>query len=493
MDGQTVPTGLPEGRGRPGGRKGRHSGALLVTLMVATACASAGARQTGAAAPAPAQAAPAARAASADSSSGDRAQYPSTYKRHPNPPVVIRNATIMTATGQEIQGGSILFRDGRIVAVGTTVEAPADAVVVDGTGKWVTPGVIDTHSHIGVYAAPGTQAESDGNEATNPVTAEVWAEHSFWPQDPQIPLAIAGGVTTIQALPGSANLIGGRSAVMKLVPGRTVQEMKFPGARHGLKMACGENPKRVYQNRGPSTRMGNMAGYRAAFIQAEQYRRRWDKWNKDHSGDPPQRDLRMETLTEVLRGNIFVQNHCYRADEMVQMLDLAREFGFKIRSFHHGVEAYKIADILAREGTAASIWADWWGFKEEAMDGIYENAALLQQAGARPVIHSDDASGVQRLNQEAAKAMYHGRRAGIQVTRDQALRWFTANPAWVLGLDSIVGTLEPGKMADVVLWSGDPLSVYARALQVYNDGWLVYDRNDPARQPKTDFSIGQQP
>jgi imidazolonepropionase-like amidohydrolase len=465
------------------------SAALL--LAVAAGCASAGARQAGA--PAPAQPGPAARAASADSTSVDRAQYPSTYKRHPNPPVVIRNATIMTATGQEIQGGSILFRDGRIVAVGPTVEAPADAVVVDGTGKWVTPGVIDTHSHIGVYAAPGTQAESDGNEATNPVTAEVWAEHSFWPQDPQIPLAIAGGVTTIQALPGSANLIGGRSAVMKLVPGRTVQEMKFPGARYGLKMACGENPKRVYSSRGPSTRMGNMAGYRAAFIQAEQYRRRWDKWNKDHTGDVPQRDLRMESLAEVLRGNIFVQNHCYRADEMVQMLDLAHEFGFHIRSFHHAVEAYKIADILAREGTAVSVWADWWGFKEEAMDGIYENAALVQQAGGRAVIHSDDASGIQRLNQEAAKAMYHGRRAGIQVTRDQALRWFTANPAWVLGLDSIVGTLEPGKMADVVLWSGDPLSVYARALQVYNDGWLVYDRNDPAHQPKTDFSIGQQP
>jgi len=466
--------------------------AALSAAVLAAGCASAGARQTGAAQATPAQA-PAARTASGDSTSVDRPQYPSTYKRHPNPPVVIRNATIMTATGQEIQGGSILFRDGRIVAVGPTVEAPADAVVVDGTGKWVTPGVIDTHSHIGVYAAPGTQAESDGNEATNPVTAEVWAEHSFWPHDPQIPLAIAGGVTTIQALPGSANLIGGRSAVMKLVPGRTVQEMKFPGARYGLKMACGENPKRVYANRGPSTRMGNMAGYRAAFIQAEQYRRRWDKWNKDHSGDAPARDLRMESLAEVLRGNIFVQNHCYRADEMVQMLDLAHEFGFKIRSFHHAVEAYKIADILAREGTAVSIWADWWGFKEEAMDGIYENAALVQQAGARAVIHSDDASGIQRLNQEAAKAMYHGRRAGIQITRDQALRWFTANPAWVLGLDSIVGTLEPGKMADVVLWSADPLSVYARALQVYNDGWLVYDRNDPARQPKTDFSIGQQP
>ena len=465
----------------------RQLSAVLGLIVLATACASGAAKTAPSTAPAPKPA--------AQDTSGTAAvatPYPSTYQRHPNPPVLIRNATIMTATGQEIQGGSILFRDGRIVAVGTSVQTPSDATVVDGTGKWVTPGVIDTHSHIGVYAAPGTFAESDGNEATNPVTAEVWAEHSFWPQDPQIPLAIAGGVTTIQALPGSANLIGGRSAVLKLIPARSVQEMKFPGARYGLKMACGENPKRVYGQRGgPSTRMGNMAGYRAAFIAAESYRKKWDKWNKDHQGDPPDRNLRNESLAEVLRGNIYVQNHCYRADEMMQMLDLAHEFGFKIRSFHHAVEAYKIADVLAREGTAVSIWADWWGFKEEAMDGIYENAALVQQAGGRVVIHSDDPGGIQRLNQEAAKAMYHGRRAGIPITRDQAVRWFTANPAWVLGVDSIVGTLEPGKMADVVLWSADPLSVYAQAVQVYNDGWLVYDRNDPAHQPKTDFTLGQ--
>jgi imidazolonepropionase-like amidohydrolase len=452
-----------------------------LAMPLAAACATASERP-GAQTPAP-----------ADTTSVGRPQYPSTYRRHANPPVVIRNATIMTATGQEIASGSILFRDGRIVAVGTTVNAPADAVIVDGTGKFVTPGIIDDHSHLGVYSAPGTDAESDGNESTNPVTAEVWAEHSFWPQDPQIPLAIAGGITTIQALPGSANLIGGRGATLKLIPARTVQEMKFPGAPHGLKMACGENPKRVYRSRGPSTRMGNMAGYRAAFIQAEAYRQRWDKWNRNHQGDAPTRDLRLESLAEVLRGNILVQNHCYRADEMALMLDLGHEFGFTIRSFHHAVEAYKIADLLAREGTAASVWADWWGFKEEAMDGIHENAALLQAAGGRPVIHSDSPSGIQRLNQEAAKAMQAGIRAGIAITRDQAIRWITANPAWVLGIDSIVGTLEPGKMADVVVWSADPFSVYAKALQVFNDGWLVYDRGDPARQPRTDFELGQVP
>src|SRR5438309_1617945 len=457
----------------------------FLLLALTGACASAGGGTRPAQTPAP---------ASTETTSVARPQYPSTYVRHPNPPVLIRNATIMTATGQEIPNGSVLFKDGRIVAVGAKVDAPSDAVVVDGTGKYVTPGLIDDHSHLGVYAAPGTDAESDGNEATNPVTAEVWAEHSFWPQDPQIPLAIAGGITTIQALPGSANLIGGRSAILKLVPARTVQEMKFPGARYGLKMACGENPKRVYgQKGGPSTRMGSMAGYRGAYIQAEAYRRKWDKWNKDHQGDAPDRNLRLESLAEVLRGDIYVQNHCYRADEMANMLDLGREFGFRIRSFHHAVEAYKIRDLLAAAGTGAAVWADWWGFKEEAMDGIKENAALLQQAGVRVNIHSDSPSGIQRLNQEAAKAMYAGIRAGIPVTRDQAIRWVTANPAWAIGLDSLIGTLESGKVADVVVWSGDPFSVYSRAVQVYNDGWLVYDRNDPAHQPRTDFQLGQTP
>ena len=419
-------------------------------------------------------------------------QYPSTYVRPPAPPVLIRNATILTAAGPELQHASILFAEGKVVSVGSDSEAaPADAVVVDGTGRFVTPGLIDPHSHLGVYSAPGTESQSDGNEATNPVTAQVWAEHSFWPQDPQIPLAIAGGVTVIQVLPGSANLIGGRSVTLRLIPARTVQEMKLPGAPYGLKMACGENPKRVYQNRGPSTRMGNMAGYRAAFIAAEQYRQRWDKWLKDRKGDPPARDLKNETLAEVLRGNIYVQNHCYRADEMAQMLDLAKEFGFTIRSFHHGIEAYKIADLLAQAGTAASIWADWGGFKMEAYDNINENLALVTQAGARGVLHTDSPDGIQRMNQDMAKAYFAGVRAGIKLTREDAIKWVTANPAWVLGIDAQTGTLEPGKMADVVLWSGDPFSVYSKAEKVWNEGWLVFDRLDPKKQYKTDFNLGQ--
>ena len=426
----------------------------------------------------------------ADSISALRAQYPSTYHRKDYPPVLIRNATILTAAGPEMTGASILFKDGKVVAVGNNLTAPDNAITVDGTGRFVTPGIIDVHSHMGVYSAPGTFAESDGNEATSPVTAQVWAEHSFWPQDPQIPLAIAGGVTVIQALPGSANLIGGRSAVLRLVPSRSVQEMKYPGAPYGLKMACGENPKRVYQNSGPSTRMGNMAGYRAAFIDAERYRAQWDKWLKEKKGDPPSRDLKLETLADVLRGRILVQNHCYRADEMQQMIDLSKEFGFHIRAFHHAVEAYKIADVLAKEGVAAAVWADWCCFKMESFDAVPQNAALIQQAGARAVIHSDDAVGVQRLNEEAAKSMYAGRQAGINITREQAIRWITANPAWVLGIDSLTGTLEPGKSADVVIWSGDPFSVYSKAEQVYNEGWLVYDRKDPKHQPFTDFNIG---
>lgn len=416
--------------------------------------------------------------------------FPSTYTPFPSRTTLIRNATIMTAAGPTMQNASILLRDGKIVAVGTNVTAPADAVVIDGTGKYVTPGIIDVHSHLGVYAAPGGGGLNDGNEATNPVTANVWAEHSVWPQDPQFPRILAGGVTTIQVLPGSANLIGGRSAILKVVPSRTVQGMKFPGAKYGLKMACGENPKRVYRTRGPSTRMGNVAGYRAAWIAATDYRRKWDEWNANHKGNPPTRDLGLETLAEVLRGNILVQNHCYRADEMAQMLDIAKEFGYKVRAFHHAVEAYKIADLLRENGTGAAVWADWGGFKQEAMDAQKANLAMVNAAGAKGMIHSDDPSGAQRLNQEVAKAMYAGRSAGINVSEDEAIKWMTINPAWALDLDSKIGSLETGKDADVVLWTGNPFSVYTKAEKVWIDGAMMFDRDDPAQNWRTDFDLG---
>ncbi|MGQ0764916.1 MAG: amidohydrolase family protein [Gemmatimonadota bacterium] len=420
----------------------------------------------------------------------DADPFASTYAAPTTRPTVIRNATIMTATGTTLRNASILLSGGKVTALGPSVEVPAAALVIDGSGKFVTPGLIDTHSHLGVYAAPGVEALSDGNELTNPSTPNIWAEHSVWPQDPQFPRALAAGVTTIQVLPGSGNLIGGRSVVLKVVPSRTVRGMKFPGARYGLKQACGENPKRVYAQRGPSTRMGNVAGYRAQYIQAEQYRRRWDKWLADTKGDPPARDLGMETLAEVLRGNIFVQWHCYTASDMEEALEVADEFGFRIRSFHHAVEAYKIADILAQNDISASLWSDWGGFKIEAMDGVRANLALVHNAGARAIVHSDDASGMQRLNQDVAKSLSEARTIGINVSEEDAIKWITANPAWAIGLDDRIGTLAPGRNADVVLWDRHPFSVYAKAEKVWVDGAMLFDRLDPGQQWRTDFELG---
>ena len=459
--------------------------ALLAALLGLAACAPQQPQTAADAAPTPTPAPAAAKAAG---------PYPSTYQPLPSRPTVIRNATILTAAGPMLQNASVLLQDGKVVAVGATVDAPPDADVIDGTGRWVTPGLIDTHSHLGVYAAPGGEALSDGNEATDPNTSEVWAEHSLWPHDPQFPLALAGGITSMQILPGSANLFGGRSVVIKNVPARTAQAMKFPGAPYGLKMACGENPKRVYGGKGraPSTRMGNFAAYRSAWIRAQEYRDKLQRW-RDEGADPekaPTRDLELETLAGVLDGEILLQQHCYRADEMAQVVDMAKEFGYRVAAFHHGVEAYKVRDILAREGICGSLWADWWGFKIEAYDGIRENIALMEEAGACVAVHSDSAEGIQRLNQEAAKALRAGVEAGIDVDREDAIRWITLNAAKTIGVDQWTGSLQPGKMADVVVWSGDPFSVYSKADQVFIDGALVFDRSNPALQPATDFELG---
>jgi imidazolonepropionase-like amidohydrolase len=433
-------------------------------------------------------------------------------------PIAIEHATIMTATGTTIAGGTIVLDGGAIKALGPAgaVEVPRGARVIDARGKFVTPGIIDAHSHIGVYAAPSASAHDDGNEASAPVTAQARAQYAYWPQDPQIARAAQGGVTTALILPGSANLIGGEGFIVTMRAGRTSDEVAFPGAPPTLKMACGENPKRVYKDKGgPRTRMGAYAAFRTAFHEARTYlakhaahRRARELWLKkkaraaeleaaspslpkvkvETAPEAPAVDLKLETLAAVLRGEILVQIHCYKASDIAEMVAIADEFGFAIRSFHHALEAYKVRDLLVARNIAINTWADWWGFKLEAFDGIPQNAALFHEQGGRPTIHSDSAIGIQRLNQEAAKAMAAGRAAGIAITDDQALRWVTANPAWVLGIDDVTGTLEAGKRADVVVWSGSPLSVYSRAELVIAGGEVTYERAK-GLEP-SDFELG---
>ena len=404
---------------------------------------------------------------------------------------------MLDGIGGEIAGGDVLLVDGKVSEVAAEIAAPDGANVINAQGKWVTPGIIDNHSHLGVYPSPSVSAHGDGNEISGAVTAEVWAEHGIWPQDPGFPRALAGGITSMQILPGSANLFGGRGVTLKNVPSRTVQGMKFPDAPYTLKMACGENPKRVYGYGGgrfpggaPYSRMGNVAGYRMAWAKAVEYKRKWDKYAED-GGDPPTRDLELDTLMGVLNGDILVHMHCYRADEMVQIMDMSHEFGYKVTSFHHAVESYKIADKLADYGACSAMWADWWGFKMEAYDGIRENIPMVHKAGACAIVHSDDDIGIQRLNQEAAKALSDGRRAGIQISNADAWQWLSANPAKSLGIFEQTGSLEPGKNADVVIWSGDPFSVYSQAEQVFIDGALMYERGNQTLTPVMDFELGQ--
>ncbi|MEC9441603.1 MAG: amidohydrolase family protein [Myxococcota bacterium] len=422
--------------------------------------------------------------------------------------VLLRGATIWTATGERIEGGDLLLLDGKIAAISKEpLEVKEGVEIIDVTGKFITPGLIDTHSHLGVYPTPNVEAHSDGNEASAPTTPDVNAEHSVWPQDPGFQRALAGGITALQILPGSANLIGGRSATLQLHPGISSAAMRFPGAPGGVKMACGENPKRVYGSRGgkPSTRMGNMAVWRQTFQKAAETRDAWDdyakklaQWSKDPNRKEdkkpkePSLDIGQETLVRILRGELLVHVHCYRADEMIQVLQLADEFGFEVRSFHHAVEAYKIRDVLAEWDVSVSTWADWWGFKIEAHDAILQNAGLLDEAGARAIIHSDSEIDIQRLNQEAAKAYWAAKHAGVDVTEEDALRWITINAAWALGIDDVTGTLEEGKRADVVVWSANPLSVYASAEIVWVEGVREFDASKNPT-PWSDFEAGQLP
>ena len=421
--------------------------------------------------------------------------YPSTYHALPRSDLVIRHATILDGAGKRIDDGDLSVHDGRIVAIGHGLAAVAGASEIDARGRWLTPGLIDPHSHDGTYVVPLTSVDrdaSDVSEMSDWNVADTWIEHAVNPQDPAFALALAGGVTTLQVLPGSSPLIGGRSVVLKPVSATTMAAMKFPDAPAGLKMACGENPKLTSagKSRAPTSRQGEIALLRKTMVEGQDYIRGW-RHAADEGGRPPPRDLRKDTIAALLEGDLRLNVHCYRADEMATMIALSHEFGFKIASFHHAVEGYKIAPLLKAERICAAVWPDWWGFKMEALDGIRENAAFLSAAGVCTMMHSDSPAIGQRLAMEAAKAAGVGRRAGLSLPPETVIEWVTRNPAIALGLADRIGTIAPGMNADLVVWSGDLFSVYSHADTVLIDGAVAFDRHDPARQPRSDFALGR--
>ena len=387
--------------------------------------------------------------------------------------VVIKNAIVMTATHGTISNGSVYIKDGKIAAVGKDVNAPASATVVDAGGKYLTPGLIDSHSHIAL--------DEDVNEATSPITPQMMMIDAFDYQDKAIYRVLAGGVTTSLLLHGSANMIGGQAVVIKHKYGLNRDAMLFPGAPQSIKFASGENPKRVYGGRDqlPSTRMGNFEVQREALVQAQDYMREWDDYNaKVKKGEkdvtPPKRDLKMEALADVLRGKLLVQIHCYRADELLTEIAMAKEFGYKLRAFHHALEAYKVADQLAAAGIGIATFSDWWGYKQEAWDAIPWNAVMCMRKGVRVAIKSDSDDFARRLNQEAGKTIRYG-----GATEEEALKMITLNAAWIIGVDDRVGSIEVGKDADLVIWDGYPLSSYGVPNKVFIDGDVYFDRSLP--------------
>ena len=379
----------------------------------------------------------------------------------------ITGATIMPISGPPIESGVVVIKDGLIEAVGSDIGVPEGLSVVDGTGKYVLPGFIDLHSHMGVYSWPNASAHSDGNEATEPMTPAVWAGDSFRVADPALALARAGGVTTIHVLPGSANLVGGQTVVVKLRHGRSLDSILFHEAPRGIKMACGENPKRVHkgEERGPSTRMGNVSALRNGFQAALDYR-----VARDTHAEPPAMNRDLEVLLDVLDGEILVHVHCYRHDDIEAILRVMDDFGVQVTAFHHALEAYKVRDLLAQHGAGIATWPDWWGFKLEAYDAIPENAQLVKSTGVPVATHSDSADTVQRLYTEAAKLVGQG------MDERDALETITLDPARLLGVDHLVGTIEAGKHADLVMMSHHPLDVYTLVEQTWVDGRLVFNR-----------------
>jgi imidazolonepropionase-like amidohydrolase len=390
-----------------------------------------------------------------------------------HPDVVIKDAIVMTVTHGNIKNGSIYIKDGKIAAVGENVNAPASATVIDAAGKYVTPGIVDSHSHIAL--------DDDVNEATGPITPQMMMKDAFDYQDKAIYRALAGGVTTSLLLHGSANMIGGQAVVIKHKYGVGRDEMLFPNAPRSIKFASGENPKRVYGGREqlPSTRMGNFAVQREALVQAQDYMREWDAYNEkvkraDKDATAPKHDLKLEALADVLRGKLMVQIHCYRADEFLTEISMAHEFGYKIRAFHHALEAYKVPEKLAAENIGIATFADWWGYKQEAWDAIPWNAVMSMRKGVRVAIKSDSEDYTRRLNQEAAKTMRYG-----GATEEEALKMITLNAAWIVGVDDRVGSIDVGKDGDLVIWDGYPLSSYGIPDKVLIDGDVYFDRSLP--------------
>jgi imidazolonepropionase-like amidohydrolase len=389
--------------------------------------------------------------------------------------ILIQNATILTVSHGIIENGSILIKDGKIVEVGSSIQAPTGARVIDATGQFVMPGIIDCHSHIAI--------EGGVNEGSVSISSIANIAEVLDSDDVGIYRDLAGGVTTANILHGSANSIGGQTIVIKLRWGQPAAKLPFEGALPGIKFALGENPKRSnfsipgQPKRYPATRMGVEEAIRGAFTEARDYKNSWEAYRKRISGGeknalPPRRDLRLEPLVEVLNGKRYVHAHCYREDEILMLLRVAKEFGFKVRTFQHVLEGYKVADELAAAGAGASTFSDWWAYKVEAYDAIPYNAAMMTKRGVVVSVNSDDAAEATHLNQEAAKSMKFG-----GLTHDEALKLVTINPAMQLGIDKRVGSIDVGKDADLVIYNHDPLSAYAVAQKTIIDGRVLFDRD----------------
>jgi len=421
--------------------------------------------------------------------------FPSRYQSPKGDDMLLRGATILDGAGGRIDGGDVLIRGGKILMVGQNLANPG-VREVDAAGRWITPGVIDVHTHDGTFVLPLTAIDreaSDVAETSAPNVADTWVETAVNAQDMGFDRALSNGVTTVQILPGSTPIFAGRSVVVKPVRSPTVWGMKVTGGAQGFKMACGENPKSWGaddDNDGPNSRQGVIAYMRQSFTDAQRYKRAVEQ-ARAGTGVMPPRDLKLEALAGILAGDIRVNLHCYRAGDIAAVLSVAREFGFRIGAIHHATEAYKIPGLLREAGTCAAVWADWWGFKMEAQDAVRAEAPLLEQAGVCVMMHSDSPADGQRLNITAAKAAAAGRRIGIDIPPERMIKWTTSNPARLLGLDKRVGTLAPGYQADVVLWSGNPFSIYTKADLVLIDGAVAWDRSKPPAMPVSDFELGR--